>query len=338
MSAGVGVAAPARTEPAAAAGHVAQHHATGAVTAQQFHLLAEHGYCSLGVLDAAQLHGLSDRVNEIMLGRADNLDYGRLLMQTEDGDGRLVGGRGHSQGPTLAYSKVQGLEHDPVVREYMRSPLFRAVARRVYGPTTAVAVYRSMLINKPSGGNEVVGWHMDQWATLDRDPKVSVYLALDAQTEANGCLYVAPGSHLLGIGNERSSGAAFLPETRVQAALASHPAVPLPLQAGEVVLLATNCLHSSGANPSKHPRRAISVCLMEAATRWSGEGGYRETGPIEPGKRGQDTGASVLFGGDGHPERLGDDPELGRRPYVSGAATAAGANPTLMPSTQRSRL
>ena len=59
---------------------------------------------------------------------------------------------------------------------------------------------------------------------------------------------------------------------------------------------------------------------MEAATRWSGEGGYRETGPIEPQKRGQDTAATVLFGNADYPERLGDDPEVGRRNYVRLAA------------------
>lgn len=292
------------------------------ITETQWRQFVEQGFCSLGVLGAPELGKLSARVDDIMLGRvpAAELDYGRLLMQTEDSRGKLQGGRGHSQGSTLSYCKVQGLEHDPVLREYMRGPLFRAVAQRLHGESEAVAVYRAMLINKPPGGQERVGWHMDRWATLDRDPKASVYLALDAQTPENGCIHVSPQSHLLGIGNERSSGAAFLTAARVDEALAVNPAVPLLLQAGEVVLLAAHCLHSSGANPSTHPRRAISVCLMEAATRWSGEGGYRETGPIEPQKRGQDTGATVLFGNADYPERLGDDPEVGRRSYVRPAA------------------
>ena len=195
------------------------------ITETQWRQFVEQGFCSLGVLGAPELGKLSARVDDIMLGRvpAAELDYGRLLMQTEDSRGKLQGGRGHSQGSTLSYCKVQGLEHDPVLREYMRGPLFRAVAQRLHGESEAVAVYRAMLINKPPGGQERVGWHMDRWATLDRDPKASVYLALDAQTPENGCIHVSPQSHLLGIGNERSSGAAFLTAARVDEALAVNP-------------------------------------------------------------------------------------------------------------------
>eukprot|EP01052_Picozoa_sp_SAG31_P008316 SAG31_NODE_418_length_15893_cov_5.433899_1_plen_120_part_00 len=99
-----------------------EHDGAIIITETQWRQFVERGFCSLGVLGAPELGKLSARVDDIMLGRVPEaeLDYGRLLMQTEDSRGKLQGGRGHSQGPTLSYCKVQGLEHDPVLREYMR--------------------------------------------------------------------------------------------------------------------------------------------------------------------------------------------------------------------------
>ena len=43
-----------------------------------------------------------------------------------------------------------------------------------------------------------------------------MYLALDAQTEENGCMSIIPKSNRLGIGNERRSSAAFLDTSKVE--------------------------------------------------------------------------------------------------------------------------
>ena len=72
---------------------------------------------------------------------------------------------GH-QGPTLEYSKFQGLEHDPVFRALMTRPLFRSVCARVYGEAAAVAVYRATVFNKPAeSGGKPIGWHQARPST-----------------------------------------------------------------------------------------------------------------------------------------------------------------------------
>ena len=40
----------------------------------------------------------------------------------------------------------------------------------------------------PTSGGSQLGWHQDRWSTLDRDPKITVYLAIDPATEENGCM------------------------------------------------------------------------------------------------------------------------------------------------------
>ena len=66
-------------------------------------------------------------------------------------------------------------------------------------------------------------------------------------------------------------------------------------------LLTPTCLaapSSSGVNTTGGSRRALSTCLMDASTVFAADG--------------SDTGATVLFGDDNHPARLGDDPETAR--------------------------
>lgn len=78
---------------------------------------------------------------------------------------------------------------------------------------------------------------------------------------------ICAGSHTLGVVNDRP-GAAFLEASQVPEVLAAYPSRPLPLQAGEIVLLSTLCLHSSGVNRTGQSRRALSTCLMDGETRY----------------------------------------------------------------------
>ena len=37
------------------------------------------------------------------------------------------------KGKTLAYRKIQNLEHDPLIMEYLRKPIFKEACEKVYG-------------------------------------------------------------------------------------------------------------------------------------------------------------------------------------------------------------
>ena len=54
--------------------------------------------------------------------------------------------------------------------------------------------------------------------------------------------------------------------------------LPLELEAGELLLLSTATLHSSGRNTTERPRRAFSLCLMDGATRHVGQ--WRHAEPV----------------------------------------------------------
>lgn len=251
---------------------VAADTARGYVSEAAWESYERDGYLRLGkVLSGEDLAALQQRIDDIMLGTAD-IDYSRMLMQLDSATGKYedapAQSRGH-KGATLAYRKIQELEHDTLFRAFMERPLFRHLCDHVYGEGAPIAAFRAMFMNKPARQGTLLPWHQDRWTHLDRDPLITVWTALDPATIANGCVQVIPGSHHLGLVNpEHPSG--FLNEAQVREFAPDDKAVYLELAAGEAVLLHNWLLHRSDTNTTNISRRAFSVCYMHGDTRATG--------------------------------------------------------------------
>lgn len=226
------------------------------------------GFLKLGqVLPADELARLQQRMDEIMLGKA-KLDYDRMLMQL-DGDtgkyGDLPDQTQGFKGPTLNYRKIENLELDPLFLAYMQKPIFSDLCVWTYGAHASISCFRAMFMNKPAGKGTVLPWHQDGgdgWG-LDRDPLLTVWLALDPATKANGCVKVIPGSHQLGLLSK--AGHVITAEQEAEFCRPEKTAY-LELQPGEAVILHNWLLHGSDTNATTIPRRAFSVCYMDART------------------------------------------------------------------------
>jgi len=232
---------------------------------EQLRHFEQYGYLQLGtVLDESQLDALRRRLDAIMLGEIRNpglqfqLDTGGAYEALAD----PVAGLPEK---TLGYRKVQGLETDPLFLELIQRPLFRDVCASQYGRHASVSIFRAMLMNKPAGQGTYLPWHQDAgdvWR-LDRDPVVTVWIAIDRATRANGCLQFVPGSHRLGLLSKY--GSTVSPE---------HAAIHCPddavryleVDAGEAVALHNWVLHRSGVNPTDAPRRALVFSYMDGRT------------------------------------------------------------------------
>ncbi|MDA0709935.1 MAG: phytanoyl-CoA dioxygenase family protein [bacterium] len=238
------------------------------VTDAQWKTYDEQGFLKLGkVVSDASLRGLQERIDEIMLGKS-RVGYDRMMMQLDSDTGKYGDIGPQTNGlktPTLNYRKIQGLEFDPIFLEYVQDPMFKAICARIYGPKTRIASFRSMFMNKPARKGTVLPWHQDRWSTLDRDPLLTVYTALDPATTENGCVQIIPGSHKLGLINpDHPSG--FLTPEQAETHCRTEDTVYLELEAGEVALLHNWTLHSSDVNRSDRSRRAFSVSYMDADT------------------------------------------------------------------------
>jgi len=247
-----------------------------ALTDQQWRQYEEQGYLHLGqVASDQQLAALQQRMDDIMLGKAD-VNYDQMMFQLDSATGAYGDAgaqtKGH-KGATLDYRKIEGLEFDRVFLEYMQHPLYRDICERVYGKSMQVRSFRAMFMNKPARRGTILPWHQDRWNFLDRDPLVTIWMALDPATIANGCVQIIPGSHKKLVNPEHGSG--FL--TKEQAdALDVSKAIFMELKPGEVVLLHNWTLHRSDVNKTDIPRRGFSVCYMDGRTELVKEGGEKK--------------------------------------------------------------
>ena len=240
------------------------------------HLLADahwqqyerEGYLRLGrLLNDHELTALCRRIDDIMLGKAA-VAYDKMLMQLDSETGKYEDAghmtRGH-KGARLDYRKIQELEFDPLFLAYMQRPVFREICARAYGADTPIAAFRAMFMNKPAHRGTFLPWHQDRWTALDRDPLVTIWTALDPATVGNGCVQIIPGSHHLGLVNP-AHGSGFLTPAQATHHAPANKIVYLELRAGESVLLHNWLLHASDVNRTDIPRRAFSVCYMDART------------------------------------------------------------------------
>jgi ectoine hydroxylase-related dioxygenase (phytanoyl-CoA dioxygenase family) len=136
----------------------------------------------------------------------------------------------------------------------------------------ALVLFHDHVLRKPPGGEDMA-WHQDfSYLPLDRADGLTLWIALDDISEANGCLYYILGSHrrgelraawgLMGDGDPRAS----LPPIDVPAA---EPGVPAPTAAGCAVAHHTYLLHRSPRNGSPRPRLTWALSFVAPEARWS---------------------------------------------------------------------
>jgi len=239
---------------------------TRVLTEQQWNDYSRDGFLHLGkVLEPEELEALRQRADDLALGNVKNPD---VQMQLDTGgvyEELPAAVRAFDRG-TMLYRKIQGLETDELFVRLVKHPLFLEICARQYGPHAPVSIFRAMVMNKPAGQGTVLPWHQDGgdvWA-LDRDPLVTVWVALDPATRANGCMEVVPGTHRLGL---LSLYGSTVEEEHVKVHCPAERVHPLEVEAGHAVLLHNWLIHRSGVNPSSVPRRALTVCYMDGRTQ-----------------------------------------------------------------------
>jgi phytanoyl-CoA hydroxylase len=133
-----------------------------------------------------------------------------------------------------------------------------------------IRVWHDQALIKPPYGNPT-SWHLDNpfWSFSSHDA-ISIWVALDDTTIANGCLWYLPGTHrtarfeAIQIGE--NFGALFdeYPEW-----LEIEP-VAAPCAAGGAVFHNGLVAHGAGANMTPRPRRAMTCAFMPAGSTFNG--------------------------------------------------------------------
>ena len=158
----------------------------------------------------------------------------------------------------LAGSQLERLIHS--------GGLLAIAARLMGGPST---LYMPFTAVKSGGGDGRFHFHQDNQYTRFDGPGINIWFALMEMSPENGCLQMAPGSHLKGtldsIESEDLDGHRTV-------AIEPEDFLPLRMMPGDAVAFSRLTLHGSGANSSDQPRLAYAVQFHRDDVRASRDG------------------------------------------------------------------
>jgi hypothetical protein len=229
---------------------------------EQWQRFSLDGYLELGlVLTSNEVDELRGRAEDFAAGRVHN-EHVRVAL---DAAAVPAGAPGAAMEGTPRYRKIEGLEHDELIRSYLANQLLLEVCARMYAPHAPISVFRATIMNRPAEQGTVLPWHQNggnSWR-LDRDPLVTLWIALDEATVENGCIEAVRGSHHTGLVSLQGR-----PLSAEDAAIHCDPelVVPLEVKAGHAILLHNWLIHRSSVSRSFAPRRAFSGSLIDGRT------------------------------------------------------------------------
>lgn len=150
--------------------------------------------------------------------------------------------------------------------------------------------WHSKFTNKPPGCRANIDWHQDFTSWYDDGclfpNMLTMGLALEKSTLANGCLQVVPGSHRLGLMNHQETG---IFDTRLEAAMERLGVVNCELEQGDAVFFHCNTLHGSGGNESDWSRLMLftsyNACSNEPVLGAQGNNEWGRFMGITPAER-----------------------------------------------------
>ena len=153
--------------------------------------------------------------------------------------------------------------HSSAVREYYWNGPLVDIASELIGSANIKGA-TSQLTFKLKGNTKTFGWHQDNgYGHLDPYTSVSCLTALDDADEENGCLRVVPASH------KRGQLAALTAEmkaanTELIVEVDEATSVPMPMRAGDVLIMHCHTLHASGPNLTERHRRLLFLRYANA--------------------------------------------------------------------------
>lgn len=150
-------------------------------------------------------------------------------------------------------------EHQSFFTQFKRHPKFLEVVSSLL-QSNDIVVENLQFFGKPSFDGSVTPWHQDNGFQNYTPPEsVMLWLALDDVSEENGCVTFARGSHLLGLQSHKPSGVIGFSMGAEPPSETECPRARAVMSRGSLSIHHCNTFHSSGANKSPNPRRALAV-------------------------------------------------------------------------------
>lgn len=155
---------------------------------------------------------------------------------------------------------LHAYSRDPAFREWATAPAITATVCELLG-SQRIALsqnHHNCLMTKHPGYSSATHWHQDiRYWSFDRPDLVSVWLALGAETPANGCLRVIAGSHRLEIDRGRLDAELFLRTDLADNQALIETAQNIELVAGDTLFFHSRVFHYAGQNLSEQTKLSL---------------------------------------------------------------------------------
>jgi hypothetical protein len=182
------------------------------------------------------------------------------------------------------------LKEDIGFKKYAEDPVILDMVEQLIGPD--FALWNCSFFAKPALTGSRTPWHQDgEYWPIRPLATCSVWLAVDAATQENGCLRMIPGSHKLRkLAAHRTNDGPGLALNRelLESEYDEAEAVDLLLEPGQFSLHDVYLLHGSEPNRSPHPRRGMTMRFMPTTSvfdRATAEDQAKEYGLVDHTKR-----------------------------------------------------
>ncbi len=217
--------------------HVAQFH-------EQGYLIVENAFTAQEVQIALDglFHLLSDAVEEF-----NGVQYERASA------GVAIEDMSVEEKQDYVRKFMSFVDYDERLNELAHHPLLLALVERLIGE--APVLFQSMALLKPPRLGRDKPWHQDAaYFQIELDAKVvGCWMALDEATIENGCMVIAPGSHLKGPVVHFRRRDWQICDTDVD----NSGAVAVPLKPGGLLIFQSLLHHGTPPNDSGLRRRAL---------------------------------------------------------------------------------
>ena len=184
------------------------------------------------------------------------------------------------------FSRIHMLHrHFATAEQYLLYPRVLDVLEALIGPDV-LALQTMLFLNPPGHGGQ--GWHQDAYyITTYPETLIGVWIALDQADEANGCLYVTPGSHaepiyptadrdhlyaeeaFADLGTVANVSSLDEEANTLTAVARTYPApIPCIVEPGDVIFFHSHLLHRSYPNRTTDRFRRAFVSHYCNARAW----------------------------------------------------------------------
>ena len=159
---------------------------------------------------------------------------------------------------------------DPVFSAFSRKPELATLTRNL-GIITPLLLQSMYIFKPPDIGGEVCPHQDGSFLYTRPESVVGFWIALEDALQSNGCLQVAPGSHLLPLRQRLHYQNEELAFTQLDPTPLPELSVSLEAQQGDLIVLHGRLAHGSNPNVSAQSRQAYTLHVIDGCCEYGAD-------------------------------------------------------------------